>query len=62
MKILRFVVAFVAIVLWGLFMGYTVERQQLAEQIAEQRQKEAERQKHKFLGLTARKDEPKAAE
>jgi len=53
MKLNRVIIAVLAIVVWGVFMGYITQDDVLDKQIAKQRVKEAERQKQKFVGLTA---------
>ncbi|MGA1456378.1 MAG: hypothetical protein ACO37B_06645 [Arenicellales bacterium] len=53
MKLNQVIIAVLAIVVWGVFMGYITQDDVLDKQIAKQRVKEAERQKQKFVGLTA---------
>ena len=53
MKLNRVIIAVLATVAWGVFMVYITQYDMLDKQIAKQRVKEAERQKQKFVGLTA---------
>lgn len=53
MRISRVLIVLMTIIAWGGFMGYVTDQEKLQQQIGEQRAKEAERQKHKFIGLTA---------
>ncbi|MEK9786296.1 MAG: hypothetical protein VW546_09835 [Gammaproteobacteria bacterium] len=53
MKLNQMIIAVLAIVAWGVFLGYITQDDMLEKQIAKQRAKEGERQKQKFVGLTA---------
>ena len=53
MRMSRVLIVLMTIIAWGGFMGYVTDQEKLQQQIGEQRAKEAERQKHKFIGLTA---------